>query len=152
MTYFEEVARVGGPLPDPLIEIPSIDLMRGFSKAATLTVWRPTSTDAISKMMKGFAAGKGLDVKGKSAKTGKLSGLVPFLQIDNNAHKNKVAWSSFDAWARIYFKTVEQRNVAKNALVTCASEMKLKNKAAIKPTVKLRLLWKKWLGKILTIN
>ena len=34
--------------------------------------------------MKGEATGKGLDIKGKSAKTGLLSGYVPFSQIHSN--------------------------------------------------------------------
>ena len=39
-------------------------------------VYRPTSMDAIRMMMTGMATGKGLNVKGKSAKKGKLSGYV----------------------------------------------------------------------------
>ena len=39
-------------------------------------VYRPTSLDAIRMMMTGMATGKGLNVKGKSSKTGKLSGYV----------------------------------------------------------------------------
>lgn len=38
------------------------------------TVWRPTSFDAIKKMMVGEGVGKGLEIKGKSAKCGLLSG------------------------------------------------------------------------------
>ena len=38
------------------------------------TVWRPTSSDAIQKMMLGLGVGKGLEIKGKSAKCGNLSG------------------------------------------------------------------------------
>ena len=33
------------------------------------SVWRPTSEDAIKMMMEGKATGKGLNVKGKSAKS-----------------------------------------------------------------------------------
>ena len=36
---------------------------------------------ALRMMLEGRATGKGLNVKGKSAKTGELSGFVPFLQI-----------------------------------------------------------------------
>ena len=35
-------------------------------------------------MMKGEATGKGLDIQGKNAKTGLLSGYVPFSQIYSN--------------------------------------------------------------------
>ena len=38
-------------------------------------VYRPTSRDAIAKMLSGVAVGKGLNVKGKSAKKNRLSGL-----------------------------------------------------------------------------
>ena len=40
--------------------------------------------DAIAKMLSGAAVGKGLNVKGKSAKKGVLSGFVPFVQISSN--------------------------------------------------------------------
>jgi len=44
-------------------------------------------------MMNGEATGKGLDIKGKSAKCGNLSGfLIPFLQIHRNDHKAMVLW------------------------------------------------------------
>ena len=39
-----------------------------FNKANVFTVWRPTSDEAIKNMMLGIATGKGLDIKGKSAK------------------------------------------------------------------------------------
>jgi len=130
LTYFDEIARVGGPLSDPLAKPTSIELLRGFSKGATFTVWRPTSTDAIAKMVRGDAIGKGLDIKGKSAKTGKLSGFVPFLQIHNNNHKKNVDWPPSNSWARVYFKTIELRNVANIALNASASEMEMKFKSA----------------------
>ena len=44
-------------------------------------------------MMAGKATGKGLNVKGKSAKRGVLSGYVPFLQISDEAHKSKMGTS-----------------------------------------------------------
>mmetsp|Transcript_23261 Transcript_23261/g.56126 ORF Transcript_23261/g.56126 Transcript_23261/m.56126 type:complete len:219 (-) Transcript_23261:1321-1977(-) len=49
-----------------------------FEGTAIFSVWRPTSADAIAKMMRGDGVGKGLDIKGKSAKKGELSGYVPF--------------------------------------------------------------------------
>lgn len=67
------------------------------------TVWRPTSRDAIRLMMAGKATGKGLNVKGKSAKRGKLSGFVPFLQISEAAHKRLVPLSPAAARIRVYF-------------------------------------------------
>lgn len=44
-------------------------------------VFRPCSREAINMMMMGRATGKALNIKGKSAKAGQLSGFVPFLQI-----------------------------------------------------------------------
>jgi len=37
---------------------------------AAFTVWCPTSREAKYQMMKGYVTGKGLDVKGKSARGG----------------------------------------------------------------------------------
>ena len=41
-------------------------------------------------MMTKQGVGKGLDIKGKSAKKGVLSGFVPFLQIHEEKHKRKI--------------------------------------------------------------
>ncbi|OLQ13919.1 hypothetical protein AK812_SmicGene2110 [Symbiodinium microadriaticum] len=57
--------------------------------------------DAISKMMDGQGTGKGLNVKGKSAKTGCLSGFVPVLQISDNEHKSQVCTSPREARVRL---------------------------------------------------
>ena len=48
------------------------------NRANIFTMWRPTSNDAISKMMLGLAVGKGLE---SVRHPHKLSGYVPFLQI-----------------------------------------------------------------------
>ena len=45
------------------------------------TVWRPTSAEAIAKMMRGEGVGKGLEIKGKSAICGDLSGESLILYI-----------------------------------------------------------------------
>jgi hypothetical protein len=47
-------------------------LVKLFDKATVFTVWRPTSDEAIKNMMLGVATGKGLDIKGKSAKRGNI--------------------------------------------------------------------------------
>ncbi|CAJ1383362.1 unnamed protein product [Effrenium voratum] len=70
-------------------------------------VFRPTSVDAINKMMDGSGTGKGLNVKGKSAKSGRLSGFVPVLQISENRHKAQVCTSPPEARVRIYFPREE---------------------------------------------
>ena len=85
-SYFTEVARAGGPLVNPLVGEP-MSIISGFRRASSFSVWRPTSRDAISLMMKGEATGKGMEVKGKSAKKGLLSGLIPLVQIHEEKHK-----------------------------------------------------------------
>jgi len=47
-------------------------LVNLFDRANVFTVWRPTSDEAIKNMMLGIATGKGLDIKGKSAKKGNI--------------------------------------------------------------------------------
>eukprot|EP00928_Gymnodinium_smaydae_P061846 TRINITY_DN45825_c0_g1_i1.p1 TRINITY_DN45825_c0_g1~~TRINITY_DN45825_c0_g1_i1.p1 ORF type:complete len:962 (+),score=132.66 TRINITY_DN45825_c0_g1_i1:67-2952(+) len=79
---------------------------------AWFAVYRPCSRDAISKMLSSVAVGKGLNVKGKSAKRGVLSGFVPFVQIHVNEHKNKIEESPSDSRVTIYYKTPAARNEA----------------------------------------
>lgn len=79
-------------------------------------VYRPTSRDAIAKMLSGAAVGKGLNVKGKSAKLNRLSGFVPFLQISQENDKAEVAPSPSDACVTIYFASDELRSRAASQL------------------------------------
>lgn len=78
-------------------------VFRLFPQSNVFTVWRPTSLEAIRKMILGHAVGKGLDIKGKSAKRGKLSGYVPFLQIGDNRHKRLIRTLSKAGRIRIFF-------------------------------------------------
>lgn len=94
------------------------------------SVWRPTSLDAIRMMITGRATGKGLNIKGKSAKTGVLSGLVPFLQISEAAHKSRLGTSPAHARIRVYFATAAQRDAARAALQPTLDEMVAKAAAA----------------------
>ena len=87
------------------------------------SVWRPTSDDAIRMMMEGRATGKGLNVKGKSAKQGVLSGFVPFLQIHDEADKRKVGTSPPYARLRLYFASELLRDAALAALRPIRDEM-----------------------------
>jgi hypothetical protein len=80
-----------------------------FDKSSILTVWRPCSNDAMRKMMEGTGVGKGLDIKGKSAKTGILSAFVPFLQISEEADKYKIMSLAYMARLRVYFHTEKGR-------------------------------------------
>jgi hypothetical protein len=59
------------------------DAAESFDNADIFTVWRPTSFDAVAKMMRGEGVGKGLDIKGKSAQRGDLSGKFTTLQVKN---------------------------------------------------------------------
>ena len=123
LMYFDEVARQGGPMEDPLALAPRIALLHGFAKASAFTVWRPTSREAKYQMMKGEVTGKGLDVKGKSARGGKISGLIPFLQIHSDEDKKKARWPPRDARISIFYKTSELRNAAEKAFNSTALEM-----------------------------
>ena len=75
-----------------------------FNATSILTVWRPCSNDAMRKMMEGTGVGKGLDIKGKSAKKGILSAFVPFMQIFHNDHKGEIQPITETAEMRIYYK------------------------------------------------
>jgi Domain found in Dishevelled, Egl-10, and Pleckstrin (DEP) len=92
LNFFTEVAQSGAQdIENTGIHLQNIHPLLWFiSRAAVFTVWRPCHYDAIRKMMLGQAVGKGFDIKGKSAKKGKLSGFVPFLQISENRHKEEV--------------------------------------------------------------
>ena len=83
-----------------------------FCRASVFTVWRPTSFEAIKRMMLGEALGKGLDIKGKSAKRGKHSAFVPFLQIGENKHKAQVRTLGKEARVRVFFPTRRARDAA----------------------------------------
>ena len=88
------------------------------------SVWRPTSLDAMRMLFEGTAVGKALNIKGKSALRGPLTGFVPFLQIDNEEHKKRVRISPPDARARIFYMSWAAREVARTELVACLEEMK----------------------------
>eukprot|EP00928_Gymnodinium_smaydae_P008401 TRINITY_DN13064_c0_g1_i1.p1 TRINITY_DN13064_c0_g1~~TRINITY_DN13064_c0_g1_i1.p1 ORF type:complete len:848 (-),score=201.58 TRINITY_DN13064_c0_g1_i1:376-2574(-) len=79
-------------------------------------VYRPTSRDAIRKMLNGSGVGKGLNVKGKSAKQGVLSGYVPFCQVSDNKHKPLIEQSPPHARTKIYYKSKASREEARQKL------------------------------------
>lgn len=78
-------------------------------KTEWFAIYRPTSREAIAKMLGGHAVGKGLNIKGKSAKKNRLSGFVPFVQISDNTHKSVVEASPPDAWVQLFFASKEAR-------------------------------------------
>ncbi|KAL7469673.1 hypothetical protein ACHAXS_009925 [Conticribra weissflogii] len=91
--------------------------------AAIFSVWRPTSPDAIAKMMRGDGTGKGLEIKGKSAKKGALSGYIPFLQIHEEGHKTQIRTIPKSDRTRIFFKTRRARDMVGKHLGNTAKEM-----------------------------
>jgi len=112
MKFFDEVAREGGKaeMDENLATSPLANL---FNKASVFTVWRPTSDEAIKNMMLGKATGKGLDIKGKSAKRGNISSYVPFIQIYEEPHKEHVrAYIKDGKVVRVFYQSEEARNEA----------------------------------------
>jgi len=97
--------------------------LKSFREASAFSVFRPTSNDAIRKLMLGEAVGKGLEVKGKSAKTGVLSGFIPFVQIHEEKHKDELGWPSKCGSVRIYYKTEDIRNEAVEKLTSLSNKM-----------------------------
>jgi len=85
-------------------------------------VYRPCSRDSIAKMLGRVGVGKGLNIKGKSAKKNRLSGFVPFLQISDNSHKDQVEESPRDARTTIYYKNVMAREMANNTMAKVLRE------------------------------
>ena len=115
-SYFDLVAKTA----------PAITGRKSFivsPKASVFTVWRPTSMDAIVKMINGEGVGKGLDIKGKSAQRGKLSGFVPFLQIHKNKDKRRIHTLRKDSNMRIFYQLRELRDAAFESLTTVLEEM-----------------------------
>jgi hypothetical protein len=98
-------------------------LLSMFQRSSIFSVWRPTSVDSIRKMMTGQGTGKGLDIKGKSAKKGKLSAYVPFLQIHDDAHKTKIRVLPRNERIRVFYKKREARNHAQNFLLEVLDDM-----------------------------
>jgi len=86
-------------------------------------VFRPTSSEAISKMVFGDGAGKGLNVKGKSARKGVLSGFVPFLQISDNVHRQQLLSTTQDSRFQLFFTSADSRSDVKVELEKVLQEM-----------------------------
>jgi len=123
MKFFDEVAREGGKATmDENVGLNMIASL--FNKASVFTVWRPTSDEAIKNMMLGIATGKGLDIKGKSAKRGNISSYVPFIQIFEDAHKESVRAFLHDGKiVRVFYRSEEARTMAKMILEDMKSYM-----------------------------
>ena len=73
----------------------------------------------------GEVTGKGLDVKGKWAKAGILSGFVPFVQIHQEEDTSKIRWPPRDERIPVYCKSFPLRKKAEEQLLKIAYELKL---------------------------
>ena len=126
MKFFNEVAQAGvkNIENESIHNMALSPLLKVFCRAQVFSVWRPTSQIAIKKMMTGNAVGKGLDIKGKSAKEGLLSGYVPFLQIHSNEkHKNKVRLLPKHGRIRVFFRSLQDREKASSQLQHTMEQM-----------------------------
>jgi len=124
LTFFNDVANEGATGETKNFERNHISpLLRYLYKASVFTVWRPTSLDAIRRMMLGEGVGKGLDIKGKSAKRGKLSAFVPFMQIFKEEDKAKVRTLPKNSKIRIFFNSKKDRNFVLTNLNRLAKEL-----------------------------
>ncbi len=115
--FFDDLAYEGvggideeGRIQNSVFNMPF--MMRAFSRVGVFSVWRPTSNEAIRRMITGEGTGKGMDIKGKSAKCGKWSGFVPFLQIHNNEDKLKIGSLHADGRVRVFYPNKLSRDRA----------------------------------------
>lgn len=102
--------------PSGSLRLQGLEPEPALGETRWFAVYRPTSRDAIAKMLSGSAVGKGLNVKGKSAKKGVLSGFVPFCQISDNSHRTLIEESPRDSRLALYFKTKAARDDATKSL------------------------------------
>lgn len=127
LSFFNDIAHVGADTIEKKDMNATITrpLLRYFPRSSVFTVWRPTSFDAVRKMMLGQAVGKGMEIKGKSAKRGKLKSFVPFLQISENKHKNRLRMLPKDGTVRLFFKSNARRSrdIVAEKLEEVAEEM-----------------------------
>jgi len=125
LNFFNDVAQEGAKNMDQLGRNATLisPLLRAFYKSSVFTVWRPTSYDAIRRMMLGEGVGKGLDIKGKSAKRGLLSGFVPFLQIHQEEHKTEIRTLPKDGKMRVFYNSKQDREKVVSYLEVIAKEM-----------------------------
>ena len=81
-------------------------------------------------MLRGEATGKSLNVKGKSAKAGRLSGFVPFVQIHAEEHKARVGTRPRSARITVYFRSAAARERAVAAVEDVLAETQATSKKA----------------------
>mmetsp|Transcript_315 Transcript_315/g.705 ORF Transcript_315/g.705 Transcript_315/m.705 type:complete len:1221 (-) Transcript_315:492-4154(-) len=133
LTFFNDVANEGATGDSVNFKRDHVSpLLKYLYRSSVFSVWRPTSLDAIRRMMLGEGVGKGLDIKGKSAKRGKLSAFVPFLQIFLEEDKEKVRTLHKDSRIRIFFNSERDRNLVVTNLNGLAKELEETVRAAKK--------------------
>ena len=88
-------------------------------------VYRPCSRDSIAKMLGGMGTGKGLNIKGKSAKKNRLSGFVPFCQISKNEDRKQLEASPKDSRFRIFYSSAADCAQARGKMESALAEMKV---------------------------
>jgi hypothetical protein len=126
MSYFDDVAVLGVAqiAKEERVEVEKISpILKYFCRSPVFTVWRPTSLEAIRKMMMGKGVGKGLNIKGKSATRGPLSGFVPFLQRYDDRDKTKIRTLPKKSSMRIFFSTEEARDQVAEEVAVVGQEM-----------------------------
>ncbi|KAL3940840.1 MAG: hypothetical protein SGBAC_004690 [Bacillariaceae sp.] len=125
LNFFNDVAQEGAKNMDQLGANAHLvsPLLRAFYKSSVFTVWRPTSYDAIRRMMLSEGVGKGLDIKGKSAKKGRLSGFVPFLQIHKEEHKKEIRTLPKTGKIRVFYNSKKDREKVIDWLETVRTDM-----------------------------
>jgi len=97
----------------------------GSPQSSWFAIYRPCSRDSIAKMLSGVGTGKGLNIKGKSAKKNRLSGFVPFCQISVNEDKKKLETSPPDARTRVFYQSAANRETARAALDSALVELQV---------------------------
>lgn len=108
--------------PDSIYE--GKDTEDSVEKCSVFSVWRPTKMAAMKIMMRGRGVGKGLDIKGKSAKKGILAGYVPFVQIHNDdQHKKEVGTPCVQHEISLFFPSRHVRNQVRENLQPIMKEM-----------------------------
>eukprot|EP00592_Proboscia_alata_P006518 CAMPEP_0194356026 /NCGR_PEP_ID=MMETSP0174-20130528/3836_1 /TAXON_ID=216777 /ORGANISM="Proboscia alata, Strain PI-D3" /LENGTH=965 /DNA_ID=CAMNT_0039125529 /DNA_START=599 /DNA_END=3496 /DNA_ORIENTATION=+ len=98
-------------------------ILGAFYQASVFTVWRPTSNIAIKRMIEGTGVGKGMDISGKTAKLGWLSGYVPFLQVSPQFTGEIRGDFDQEAKVRIFYATESARTNAINKLERVRKQM-----------------------------
>ena len=100
-----------------------LDILADANEPITSNFIQFPSMSIEPRMLNQTAVGKGLNVKGKSAKRNHLSGFVPFLQISDNKHKRRLGRCPENSRVVVYFQSKEQQELAKLELEPLMQEL-----------------------------